>query len=63
MNNVIDFPNKLPNYREVGGARIWGQKKGLVDLISQAVNHAIEGVTCEYCNSEGCPNCCWPPTE
>ena len=62
MNDVIDFPNRLPNYREIDGTRIWGKKKWVVDLISQAVNNAIEGVTCEYCDDEGCPGCSyWTP--
>lgn len=38
MSDVRHFPTGLPNYREVGAAKIYGRNKALIALIAPAFN-------------------------
>ena len=55
-NNVVHFATGLPNYHEVGGAKICGRNEKLVGLLTEVFSETTN--CCPYCNGEGCKACC-----
>ena len=59
-NNVVHFPTGLPNYREVGDVKIYGQNENVTGWLAETLGEITDDVPirCPYCGGEGCKCCC-----